>query len=225
MLAMDVTSDSDVRVALDVILNDQGRIDLVVNNAGFGIGGAVEDTSVEEARMILDTNFLGALRVCRAALPTMRAQRSGLIVNISSVGGRMGLPFQGLYSASKFALEGLSEALRMEVKPFGIHVVLVEPGDIRSEFTANRRSTHLAGVSDVYRAQYERTLRKIEEDENNGRPPEIVARTLLRVTRSKRPRPRYIAGALYEKLAVYVKCYLPDHIFERILMANYGIEL
>jgi len=124
MIRMDVTDDVSVKQGIDHIIAEESCIDVVVNNAGFAIIGSLEDTTIEEAKSQLDTNFFGALRVCRAVLPTMRKQNAGYIVNISSIGGLIGLPFQSAYSASKFALEGAMEALRLEVKPFGIQVVL-----------------------------------------------------------------------------------------------------
>ena len=128
MLEMNVDDDESVRRGIGQVLERAGRIDALVNCAGFGIGGAIEETSDADAMAILETNLLGTLRVCRAVLPSMRQQRGGTIVNISSIGGRIALPFQGLYSASKYGVEGMTEALRMEVRPFGIRVVLVEPG-------------------------------------------------------------------------------------------------
>jgi NAD(P)-dependent dehydrogenase (short-subunit alcohol dehydrogenase family) len=224
MLAMDVTDAASVQAAVQTILDREGRIDVVVNNAGFGYGGAVEDTAIEEAQAIFETNFLGVLRVCHAVLPTMRAQGSGTIINVSSIGGLIGLPFQGLYSASKYALEGLSEALRMEVKRFGIHVTLVEPGDTRTAFTANRRHTRGAEESPVYREAYRRTLARIETDEHNGAPPETIARTVVRIVAATWPKVRYVVGPFHQKLAVLVKRLVPSGLFERIIMMAYGVE-
>src|SRR5258708_5663628 len=140
-IALDVSDDASVTRAIEAILAKEGRLDILVNNAGFGIAGAIEDTSIDEARAQFDVNFFGVLRMCRAVLPAMRPRKAGYIVNIGSIGGLIAIPFQGFYSASKFALEGFSEALRLEVRPFGIHVVLIEPGDHRTSFTPNRRST------------------------------------------------------------------------------------
>ena len=139
MIPLDVTSDDSVDAAVGVVLACEGRLDAVVNNAGFGVAGAAELTTIEEAREQFETNFFGTVRVCRAVLPVMRQQGSGRILNISSIAGRIGIPFQAFYSASKFAIEGFSEALRMEVAPFGVKVVLIEPGDFRTGFTAARK--------------------------------------------------------------------------------------
>ncbi len=143
----DVTDDASVASAVRTVLLHESRIDILINNAGFGIAGAIEDTSVEEAKRQLDVNLLGALRLTTAVLPTMRAQQSGYILNISSIGGLIAIPFQGLYSASKFALEGLTESLRLEVRSLGVRVVLIEPGDHRSAFTENRAFTEASSAN------------------------------------------------------------------------------
>lgn len=223
MLKMDVTDDISVQTGVERIVAEAGRIDVVVNNAGFGYGGALENTSIEEARATMETNFMGTLRVCRMVLPLMRAKKSGLIVNVSSIGGLMGLPFQGLYSASKYAVEGLTEALRMEVRRFGIQVVLLEPGDIHTSFTANRRSTQETDADLVYREQYLSALAKIEADEKGGPPPQIAALLLARIVNAPRPRARYVVGPFYEKLAILVKRLVPHALFEWIIMQNYGL--
>src|ERR1700759_1228852 len=145
MLTADVTDDQSVEEAVAAVLEREGRLDIVVNNAGMGIAGPVENTSIEEARRQLEVNFFGAFRVCRAVLPALRSQRSGYIVNIGSIGGLIAIPYQAMYSASKFALEGLSEPLRMEVRPFGVKVVIIEPGDHKTAITENRRMAETSG--------------------------------------------------------------------------------
>ncbi len=171
MVMMDVENDESVQNCVDGVLAKAGRIDAVVNNAGISIMGSVEDTSIEEAKAQLETNFFGVLRVCRATLPILRKQGGGHIVNISSLGGLIGLPFSGLYSASKFALEGVSESLRMECRQFGVRVVLVEPGDFRTNITARRRTVRAAETNDAYRAAFEHCKRKQDQDEANARSP------------------------------------------------------
>ena len=223
-LQMDVTDDLSVQQGVQLILDQCGRIDVVINNAGSGYGGAVEDTSIDEAKATFETNFFGVLRVCHAVLPSMRAQNDGLILNVSSIGGLMGLPYQGLYSASKFALEGLSEALRMEVKGFGVHVVLLEPGDIKTAFTDNRRNTRGAVENSIYQSTYRRVLDKIESDERGGADPDVVAQAASRIVATRKPGVRYVAGPFYEKLAILVKRLVPAALFERIMMMNYGVK-
>ncbi len=223
MLVVDVTDADSIHAAVEEIRQREGRLDVVVNNAGIGYGGSVEDTSIDEVKASFETNFFGALRICRAVLPLMREQGGGKIVNVSSIGGLMGLPYQASYSATKYALEGMTEALRMEVQPFGIHVSLIEPGDIRTGFTANRRHARAAEEDSVYREQYRRTLKKMEADELGGSSPDVVAQALTKIVRSQRPRARYVVGPFYEKVAVWAKRLLPAALFEWIVMKNYDL--
>jgi NAD(P)-dependent dehydrogenase (short-subunit alcohol dehydrogenase family) len=184
----------------------------------------VEDTSIEEARQQLDTNFFGVLRVCRAALPILRRQGAGLIVNVSSLGGLVGLPFQGLYSASKFAVEGMTEVLRMEVRPFGVRVALIEPGDFRTGFTAQRRKVLAAQRDSAYAERFGKALAVMERDETHGADPLAVARLLERIINTRSPRPRYKVGGFLQTLSVgLLRKILPQKVFEYLLMASYGI--
>ena len=176
MIAMDVDDELSVQAGVTQVLAQAGRLDAVVNNAGFSLMGAVEDTSLEEAKAQFDTNFFGALRVCRAALPALRASGGGYVINISSLAGIVGLPFSGLYCASKFALEGMSESLRHEARPFGIQVVLVEPGDFRTQTTAKRRVA-AASQTSVYKGSFDKFKQKQDHDESTGPTPEPVAQT------------------------------------------------
>ena len=224
LIAMDVTSEDSVAQAIQVILSREGRLDVVFNNAGDGIAGSVEDTSIEEARQQLDTNFFGVLRVCRAALPVMRKQGAGLILNVSSLGGLVGLPFQGLYSASKFAVEGMTDALRMEVRPFGVRVALIEPGDFRTGFTAQRRKVLAAQGSNAYTTRFDKALATMERDESGGADPIAIAHLLERLINTRSPRPRYKVGGFFQKLSVgLLRKILPQKLFEYLLMSSYGI--
>jgi NAD(P)-dependent dehydrogenase (short-subunit alcohol dehydrogenase family) len=221
-LVLDINDDDSVAAAIGEVMTQAGRIDVVVNNAGFGIAGSIEDTSIDEAHAQLDTNFFGAVRVIKAALPHMRQQGSGLIVNVASIGGLIALPFQGLYSASKFALEGLSEALRMEVAPMGIHVVLLEPADIHTGFTAARRMVD-AAEHGAYREAFATSLAVIESDEMGGDKPKVVARRLAKIIATPAPRLRYMAGSLTERLAVLLKRLLPYTWFAPIIAGHYKV--
>ncbi len=221
MIWMDVNDDRSVISGIDRVLQDAGRLDVVVNNAGFGIAGAIEDTSIEEAKALFETNLFGVLRVCRAVLPKMRGQGSGTIVNISSLAGRIGLPYQGLYSATKFAVEGLTEALRMEAKPFGIKVVLIEPGDFRTGFTDNRVHTAASTEDSAYQERFQRTLRVAESDEEKGSSPEKIARLLYRILQDSSPKVRYSTGEVLQRAAAIIKGILPSKLFEWGLMKYY----
>lgn len=223
MLRMDVDDDDAVQRGIEHIVAETGRLDGVVNNAGYSLVGAVEETSIEEAKAHFETNFFGALRVCRAALPVMRQQRRGHIVNISSLGGQIGLPFQGIYSATKFALEGMTEALRLEVRPFGIHAVLIQPGDCATGLTASRRSTAESLNGTAYQPQFSATVKRIQQDEMRGGSPQAVARLLERILATRSPKPRYRVGPFIEQLAVYAKPNLPGKVFDWIMRQFYAL--
>lgn len=217
LLALDVTSDESVAAAVQTILDREGRIDAVINNAGIALAGAVEDTPPEEAQRQFDVNFFGVLRVCRAVLPAMREQRSGTIVNIGSIAGLVAVPFQGFYSASKFALEGLTESLRYEVRPFGIHAVLVEPGDHRTALTNNRRSLK----STTYADAAKRAIACMAQEEQAGPDPINVARLVHRILMARNPRLRYTCGPLSQRAAVWLKRLTPFALVERIIADHY----
>jgi len=223
MIQMDVDRDTSVTRGVGLVLENEGRLDILVNSAGFGVAGSVEDTSIDEAWSQFETNFFGVLRTCRAVLPVMREQRYGYIVNISSMAGLIGLPFQGLYSASKFALEGMTEALRMEVRPFGIHVVLIEPGDFHTQFTAHRRKTLESQQDSVYVEKFNAALGVVEADETNGPSPDRIARLLGRIVNDPSPRVRYPIGPMSERAAIILKKVMPPRLFEWALMMYYKL--
>ena len=222
MIPMDVDSEVSVGEGVQYVLDQTGVIDVAVNNAGMGIVGSVEDTSLEEARAQFETNLLGAWRVCRAALPPMRRQGGGLIVNIGSIGGLIGIPFQAAYSAGKFGLEGLTESLRLEVRPFGIRVVIVEPGNIDTDATI--RSPYTRARTPAYDDQLERARQAMIRGERDGARPEAVARLLERIMHTSRPRVRYTVGPVTERAAASVKRVLPSRLFERLLFPAYGLS-
>jgi NAD(P)-dependent dehydrogenase (short-subunit alcohol dehydrogenase family) len=222
-LPMDVNDTDSVEAGVQSVLEETGRLDVVVNNAGFGYGGSVEDTSMAEAQALFETNVFGPKRVCQAVLPTMREQGSGLIVNVSSIGGLMGLPYQGLYSASKFAIEGLSEALRLEMKPFGVKVVMIEPGDFATGFTASRRRTLGCTADSPYAAACERSLVVMEHDETSSPPPDKVALAVERIINRPNPRLRYPVGPLPEIVAIYLKRIMPHRVFEWAIGKYYKV--
>jgi NAD(P)-dependent dehydrogenase (short-subunit alcohol dehydrogenase family) len=221
MLVADVTDDRSVEQAVAAVLAREGRLDIVVNNAGMGIAGPVENTSIEEAKRQFEVNFFGAFRVCRAVLPTLRSQRSGYIVNIGSIGGLIAIPYQAMYSASKFALEGLSESLRMEVRPFGVRVVLIEPGDHKTAITENR--TEMTGVTDAYSQSFQAALARTAHDEQNGPGPAQVARLLYRIVNTRNPRLRYTIGPATQRAAVWLKRLLPYSVTEYSIRSYFGL--
>ncbi|HVN86192.1 MAG TPA: SDR family oxidoreductase [Candidatus Binatia bacterium] len=223
MIAMDVNDDSSVAHGVQTILEQTGRIDAVVNCAGNAYMGAVEDTSIDEAKAQLETNFFGVLRVCRAVLPAMRKQGGGYVVNISSLAGVLGLPFSGLYSASKFALEGMTESLRLETRRRGIKVVLIEPGDFRSQLAATRRTVADADTNDAYQPAFAKFKAQQEKDEAGAPTPEPVAALVERILRSRSPKLRYSVGMIGQRIVVPLKRLLPQSLFERVLALALGL--
>ena len=198
------------------LVNEGVRIDVLIKDAGFGIFGPVEETPLAEARAQLETNFFGAVRMIQALLPHMRKNGGGLILNISSLVGLMGLPFQGFYSASKFALEGLTESLRMEVRPFHIHIVNINPGDFQTSFTDRRK--FIQKSSGVYRHQQEISLQVVEQAERNEADPNIIGPLVEKlINRQNGHRVRYLACKRNQTLAVAYKRLLGADFFEKIL--------
>ena len=224
MLCMDVTDSDSVEQALAEVLRREGRIDIVINNAGAGLAGPVETTAIEEAQWQMDVNFLGALRVCRAAMRIMRPQQSGYIVNISSIGGVIAIPYQAIYSASKFALEGLTESLRYEASPFGIRVVLVEPGDHKTGFTQSREFTQASASDHAYQLDFERAVGRMIADEQGGPDPEAIGRLIHRIVSTRRPRLRYTVGPSVQRAAVWLRRLLPYRLIELGLRRYYRLR-
>ncbi len=193
MLTLDVTSDSSVRACVDDLLARIGRLDLLVNNAGYALTGAIEETSLAEAQAQLDTNFFGVVRMVKAVLPAMRKARAGKIINIGSLAGLTAVPFSAFYSATKFALEGYSEALWFELQPFGIHVSLLEPGWVQSNITdASRRASAPLPEYDGPRSGAFAAFAHAVE---NGSSPDLVAHAVLHVAQSPAPGLRYRVGS------------------------------
>jgi NAD(P)-dependent dehydrogenase (short-subunit alcohol dehydrogenase family) len=224
-LKLDLTDSESLKNSVQTILQKEGRIDVLVNNAGMHTGGPIETSPTENIRLQMDTNFIGMVNLTREVLPVMRQQGGGTIINFSSIGGLMGLPYQAFYSAGKFAIEGFSEALRMEVKQFNIKIVLINPGDFHTNNSANRRN-FLAptDAADPYNVQYQKTMAVIEKDEANGWEPEVLAKKLVSIVECKNPRQRYIIASFEQKLAVALKHILPGKIFAMILEDHYKIK-
>jgi NAD(P)-dependent dehydrogenase (short-subunit alcohol dehydrogenase family) len=221
-LVMDVDSDQSVAAGFDAVLADHGRLDAVVACAGWGLAGPVESTPIEVARSQMETNFWGAVRVVQHALAPLRSQGHGRIVLISSIGGILGLPFQSFYSASKFALEGYGEALAYEVEPFGIEVTLVEPGNVRTEFTERRRTVAPA-ATDPYRDALDRAITVMAADEADGIDPDAVARVVQRILESARPPRRVSVAKPGERVGIVAKRLLPFRVFERAARGSLGV--
>jgi NAD(P)-dependent dehydrogenase (short-subunit alcohol dehydrogenase family) len=225
VLKMDLMDHGSIRKAVETVIEKEGRIDVLINNAGMHTGGPIETTPFENIELQMGTNFMGTISITKAVLPVMRSQGGGTIINFSSIGGLMGLPFQAFYSAGKFAIEGFTEALRMEVRMFNIKVVVINPGDYHTSNSANRRN-FLAPVvpDDPYRKQFEETLSVIEKDEAAGWDPKIIAIKIAKIIGTRNPRQRYIIASYEQKLALKLKYLLPGKWFMKILGDHYKIR-
>jgi NAD(P)-dependent dehydrogenase (short-subunit alcohol dehydrogenase family) len=223
LLEMDVDRKESVDAGIAQLIAAERRIDVLVNNAGFGIAGAIEDTSDEEARGQLETNFFGTHRVCRAVLPHMRRQGGGRIVNVSSLAGLVAVPFQAFYCASKHAIEAYTEALRMELRPFGIHVSMVEPGDFATSFTSNRRMTAATQPGSAHHASCTRAVRRMQQDESSNTDLSPVTATVMKAIESKRPRLRYPVATAVQRVLVALKPFVPQSAFEGLMMSTYEL--
>jgi NAD(P)-dependent dehydrogenase (short-subunit alcohol dehydrogenase family) len=219
---LDVTDETSVQQALQEVQQRAGRLDVVINNAGLGIVGPLEETSDELVERVFQTNVFGVLRVCRASLPYLRRQQGGLIINVSSIAGAMGLPFRGIYSASKSAVEILTETLSMEVRGQGVRVCSVLPGDIATSINQNRLVATLAPGS-VYRQAFDKVHQQIQHEVGNAADPIVIARAIAAIIENRQPRLHYRVGPFLQKISVGLKAVLPDRVFERILLRFYGL--
>jgi short-subunit dehydrogenase len=225
--AMDVTDDESMVSGMKRIIDEAGRIDVLVNNAGYGSYGALEDVPLDEARRQFEVNVFGLARLTQLALPHMRAQRSGHIVNISSVGGKIYSPLGDWYHATKYAVEGLSNALRVELRPFGVHVVVIEPGAIRTEWSGIAAQSLLAMSGDTAYAAQAKALGAVmgaaETRTNLTSPPSVIAKAIVRAVTARRPRTRYVVGA-GAKPIIFLHAVLPDRGFDVVtrLIVRFG---
>ena len=219
-IELDVTDDASVVALIDRVIAETGRIDVLVNNAGYGAFGALEDVPNDEGRRQFDVNVFGLARLTQLALPHMRAQNSGRIINMSSMGGRICEPLGSWYHATKFAVEGMSDALRLELAPFGIDVVLIEPGGMNTEWGAIAADSLLAtSAHTAYAAQatgVARMLRSVDQKPKPSSSPDRIARAVVRAAQARRPKTRYLLGPGAKPL-VTLHQFLPDRVFDAIL--------
>ena len=222
LLALDVRNPQTIKQAIDKILLESKKLDIVINNAGVGITGPLEEIPMSEIKNNFETNFFGPIEVIKSVLPQMREQKSGLIINITSIAGYMGLPFRSIYSASKGALELISESLNMEVKPFGINIVCVAPGDFATNIASGRFHAPIIEGSD-YEKQYSNNLKMMDNHVDSGGNPIEMAEAIFRIINNSNPRIHYKVGAFMQKFSIVLKRILPDKVYEKILMKHYKI--
>ncbi|HIE44755.1 MAG TPA: SDR family oxidoreductase [Flavobacteriaceae bacterium] len=222
LLKLDVNDIDSIKKAINQIVEKEGKIDVLINNAGKGITGPLEETPIIEMKKTFDTNFFGVMQVCNSVLPQMRKQNKGLIINITSIAGDMGLPYRGIYSASKAALSVYTEALRLETKQFNIDVVDVAPGDFATNIAAGRFHTPLFEKS-AYKKHYSKVLEQINDEVDEGLQPIIMAKAIAKIIKKSSPKPKYRIGSFLQRIAYKIKFLLPDTVFEKIMIKQYEL--
>lgn len=223
-LEMDVTNDASVNAAIAKIIKAEGKIDVLVNNAGNGITGPLYAMPADIAKKQFEVNFFGVVRVSSAVLPGMIENKQGLVINIGSLAGLFGLPYQGLYSASKFAIEGYSESLRMELQNTGVKVTVINPGDFKTDFTGNREKVTFPLKNDLLKKEYEAAVASMEKDESIGADPSKLAAQICKIVGKSKPAHSYLVGALGQTIVPTLKAVLPGSIFVKLMNDHYGIK-
>ena len=222
IIKLDVTKPESIQKCVQDLLKKTGKIDVLINNAGVGIIGPLEEIPMEMIRKNFETNLFGPIGMINAVLPGMRKKKSGLIINITSIAGYMGLPFRGIYSASKGALELITETYRMELKPFNIQMTNLAPASFSTNIAAGRYHSPEKDDS-PYVTTYGKTLKLLNGHVDAGQDPIVLAKLVHRIMQSKHPKIHYRAGAFLQKFSIVLKRILPDVVYERLLMSFYKI--
>jgi short-subunit dehydrogenase len=223
LMQLDVRDVGSIEKTVSEIIKISGRVDVLVNNAGVGITGPLEEIPENEIKNNFETNLFGPIAVMKTVLPQMRSQKSGLIINITSIAGYMGLPYRSIYSASKGALELISEALRMEVKQFGIEITNVAPGDFTTDIASRRFHTPVNNNS-PYVKDYSSVLNNINQHVDKGTDPNMMATAVYKIIQTPNPRIHYKIGAFIQRFSIVLKTILPDKIYEKMLMNHYKLK-
>ncbi len=222
LLRLDVRQPESIRKAIDALLEAEGRLDILINNAGVGITGPLEETPNDAIINAFDTNFTGPLNMMKAVLPVMRQSGSGIIINITSIAGKMGLPYRGIYSATKGALDLATEAMRLEVKSSGIQICTLAPGDFKTNIAAGRYHAPIKEDS-PYREPYKATLDMIDAHVDQAGDPIEVARKVYRILNEPSPKVHYKVGSFMQRFSVVLKRLLPGKIYEKLLQNHYKL--
>lgn len=223
LVPLEVTQLESIQKAVQEVLEKEGRIDILINNAGMGITGPIEETPTEEMKRVFETNFYGPLEVTKAVMPSMRNQKSGLIINITSIAAYMGLPFRGIYSATKAALEITTEAYRMETQSFGIQMTNLAPGDFATNIAAGRYHAPVIEGS-AYEQVYQETLAMMDAHVDQGNDPLEVAKAVEKIITTNNPKVHYKVGSRLQKFSVFLKKILPSKQYEKMLMKHYKLK-
>ncbi len=225
MLALDLENAESIHQAVADIIEKEGRIDILINNAGTGISGALEDTTMADYQKYFNAHVFGLMECCQAVIPHMRKQNQGQIINISSIAGVFGLPFRGVYSASKSAVNRLSETLRMELAPWNIYVSIVQPGDFNTNINSKRViPTKSKSKDSMYYEAFSQQFERISKEVSNGRDPEQMGEIVWKIIQSSKPKLRYTIGTIEQKLAVLASRILPASWFQKILENRYPVK-
>lgn len=222
LLQLDVTNNKSVSDAVASLKEKEGRIDILINNAGVGITGPIEETPEEEIKAAFETNYYGPLKTINAVLPIMRNQKNGFIINITSIAGYMGLPYRGIYSATKGALEITTEAYRMEVKKFNIKMACVAPGDFATNIAAGRYHAPVKKGS-AYEETYGKSLELMNQHVDAGKDPLLMAQAIYKILNEKEPKIHYKVGEFMQKFSIVLKRALPDKVYEKLLLNHYKL--
>ncbi len=222
LVSLDVRKTETIKSAISEIIEKENRIDIVINNAGVGITGPLEEIPLQEIKNNFEVNVFGPIEIMKAVLPTMRQQQSGLIINITSIAAYMGLPYRGVYSSSKGALELITEALRMEVKSFGIEITNLAPGDFATDIASRRYHAPLVKGS-AYEISYGNTLQMMDEHVHSGSDPIQVAEAVFKIIQTPKPNIHYKVGAFMQKFSIVLKRLLSDKMYEKLLMNHYKL--
>ncbi|WP_456378225.1 SDR family oxidoreductase [Lutibacter sp.] len=222
LVSLDVNNKETIIKAVEEVISNEGNLDILINNAGMGITGPIEETPTNEMRKVFDTNFFGAIDVMKAVLPQMRKQKNGLIINVTSIAGYMGLPFRGIYSATKGALEIVTEAIRMEVKTFGIIVTNVAPGDFATNIASGRYHTPVFENS-PYKETYQSNLDLMDAHVDSGANPIEMAKAIYKIINTTNPKVHYKVGDFMQKFSIVLKKIVPDTWYEKLLMKHYKL--
>lgn len=220
LLEMDIDSSLSVKKALERVLEMANRLDVVINGAGYALAGSIEYTSIEEVQQVFNTNFFGIHRVCRQVIPIMREKGAGRIINISSLMGLVGIPFQAFYAATKYAIEGYTEALRLELEPFNIKVSMVEPGDFHTTLTDNRKIASQCNSDSAYWSRFSKVIKAVEKSERKGEPPKKLAALIEKIVASPSPRLRYRIGP--GSNIIGFRSLLPESLVLKLINSYYG---
>ncbi len=222
LVVMQVQDSTSILEAVATIIAKHGKIDVLVNNAGVGITGPIEETPDEEVHNAFNTNVYGPIKVINAVMPHMRYQKSGLIINITSIAGYMGLPYRGIYSASKAALGVITEAMRMEIREFGVSMTTIAPGDFATNIAAGRYHSPVLEDS-AYSDNYAKSIALMDEHVAHGNDPKEMAKAVYRIIQKKKPKVHYREGAFMQKFSIVLKRLLPDTWYEKLLRSHYKL--